>query len=49
VGAVFTAAYRADKYGRRAQEAGIPWVHKVATIKHAQAAERQGADAVVIV
>jgi len=46
---IFTAAYRADDHGKRVQQAGLKWVHKVATIKHALAAERQGADAVVIV
>lgn len=46
---LFTAAYKADNLGKRAQAAGLKWVHKVATVKHAQAAERQGADAVVIV
>lgn len=46
---LFTAAYRADDLGKRAQAAGMKWIHKVATIKHAVAAERQGADAVVIV
>lgn len=46
---IFTAAYRADDHGRRINEAGLKWVHKAATIKHALAAERQGADAVVIV
>ena len=46
---IFTAAYRADDHGRRIKEAGLKWVHKAATIKHALAAERQGADAVVIV
>jgi NAD(P)H-dependent flavin oxidoreductase YrpB (nitropropane dioxygenase family) len=46
---VFTAAYRADDHGQRVKEAGLKWVHKVATIQHALAAERHGADAVVIV
>ncbi|MBA7647747.1 hypothetical protein ES703_55526 [subsurface metagenome] len=46
---IFTAAYRADDHGKRVQQAGLKWVHKVATIKHALAAERQRADAVVIV
>ena len=46
---VFTAAYRGDDHGRRVQEAGLKWVHKVATVHHALAAERQGADAVVLV
>jgi nitronate monooxygenase len=46
---IFTAAYRADDHGRRIQEAGLRWVHKVASVQHALAAERQGADAVVIV
>ena len=46
---IFTSAYRADNHGKRIQEAGLKWVHKVATVQHALAAERQGADAVVIV
>jgi NAD(P)H-dependent flavin oxidoreductase YrpB (nitropropane dioxygenase family) len=46
---IFTAAYRADDHGKRVQQAGLKWIHKVATIEHALAAERQGADAVVIV
>lgn len=46
---VFTAAYRADDHGQRVKEAGLKWVHKVATVQHALAAERHGADAVVIV
>ena len=46
---IFTAAYRADDHGKRIKEAGLTWVHKVVTIKHAVVAERQGADAIVIV
>lgn len=46
---VFTAVYRAEEHGRKVHEAGLKWVHKVATVHHALAAERQGADAVVIV
>ena len=46
---IFTSAYRADNHGKRIQEAGLKWVHKVATVQHALAAERQGVDAVVIV
>lgn len=46
---IFTAAYRADNHGKRIHEAGLKWVHKVVTVKHALAAEQQGADAVVIV
>jgi len=46
---IFTAAYRADDHGRLIKEAGLKWVHKVASVQHAVAAERQGADAVVIV
>ena len=49
VGVVETAAYRADVHGQRLKEAGVKWIHKVATMKHALAAERQGADAVVVV
>jgi len=46
---IFTAAYRADDHGKRIQEAGLKWVHKVVTVNHAMAAERHGADAVVLV
>ncbi len=46
---VETSGYRSDAHGRRLKEAGVKWIHKVATVQHALAAERQGADAVVIV
>lgn len=46
---VETASYRSDTYGKRLQAAGIKWIHKVATVKHALAAEQHGVDAVVIV
>ena len=49
VAAIFTSAYKAQEHGERIKEAGIPWIHKVGTLKHAQAAESQGADAVVMV
>jgi len=47
--AVETAPMRADHLGKPLQEHGIKWIHKVASTNHALAAERQGADAVVIV
>ena len=31
------------------KEAGITWIHKVATIKHLKRAERLGADAIIVV
>ncbi len=46
---IFTSAYVAEEHGRRIHEAGLKWIHKVATVRHAVAAEKQGADAVVIV
>jgi nitronate monooxygenase len=46
---MFTSVYNAKEHGDVIKAAGIPWIHKIATMKHAQAAERQGADAVVIV
>jgi NAD(P)H-dependent flavin oxidoreductase YrpB (nitropropane dioxygenase family) len=49
VAAIFTSAYKAEEHGRRIKEAGIPWIHKVGTRKHAEAAQRHGADAIVIV
>ena len=46
---VETAVFRADHIGKRLKEAGVKWIHKVATVQHALAAEQQGIDAVVIV
>jgi enoyl-[acyl-carrier protein] reductase II len=47
--AIETSVYNAARHGERIKEAGVVWFHKVATMKHALAAERQGADAVVMV
>ncbi|MFH2011090.1 MAG: nitronate monooxygenase [Pseudomonadota bacterium] len=44
-----TSAALSNDHRRRIKEAGVKWVHKVATVKHAIAAEKLGADAVVIV
>jgi len=49
VAAIFTSAYKAEEHGKIIKAAGIPWIHKAGTIKHALAAERHGADAVVVV
>jgi nitronate monooxygenase len=46
---VETAANSSAEYGKRLKDAGVVWIHKVATVKHAVSAEKQGADAVVIV
>lgn len=46
---VETAGNNAAAYGKRLKEAGVVWIHKVATVRHAISAEKQGADAVVIV
>jgi len=42
VAAIETAVYRADHLGRRIQEAGIPWLHKAASINHAISADQLG-------
>jgi NAD(P)H-dependent flavin oxidoreductase YrpB (nitropropane dioxygenase family) len=47
--AIETSVYNAARHGKRIKEAGVVWFHKVATMKHALAAERQGADAIVMV
>jgi nitronate monooxygenase len=44
-----TSAFTADSYGKRIKEAGRKWIHKTATVKHALHAEKQGADAVILV
>lgn len=44
-----TSAYKAKRIGDRLHEAGCYWIHKCATLHHAAAAERHGADLVVIV
>jgi len=46
---VETIGTNAAAYGKRFKDAGIVWIHKVATVKHAISAEKSGADAVVIV
>jgi len=46
---VETSAFDGRVHGKRLKEAGVVWIHKVATVEHAIAAARQGADAVVIV
>ena len=43
-----TAGSRASHHGVRVKEAGLIWIHKVQTVQHALAAERDGADAVCI-
>jgi nitronate monooxygenase len=43
-----TAASRAVEYGEKVKRAGRIWVHKVQTVRHALAAQRDGADAVCI-
>lgn len=45
---VETAGSRAIEYGKRIKTAGLTWIHKIQTVKHALAAERDGADAVCI-
>jgi len=46
---VETSVFNAAEHGRRLKEAGVKWIHKVATVQHAVAAAKQGADAVIIV
>jgi NAD(P)H-dependent flavin oxidoreductase YrpB (nitropropane dioxygenase family) len=43
-----TAGSRAAHHGVPVKEAGLIWIHKVQTVQHALAAERDGADAVCI-
>ncbi len=49
VDCIFTSVYNAEEHGKVIKAAGIPWIHKIATMKHALAAQSQGADAVIIV
>ena len=44
-----TSAYKAKRIGDKLHDAGCYWFHKCATMKHAIAAEKAGADAVTIV
>jgi len=46
---VETSVFNAAEYGKRLKEAGVTWIHKVATVEHAVAAAKQGADAVILV
>ncbi|MCG8632296.1 MAG: nitronate monooxygenase [Desulfobacterales bacterium] len=45
---VETAGDRALAYGKRIKAAGLTWIHKVHTVKHAMTAQKDGADAVCI-
>lgn len=44
-----TSAYQAPELGNRIKDAGCYWFHKCATMKHAIAAEKRGADVVTLV
>jgi nitronate monooxygenase len=44
-----TSAYQAPGLGRRIKEADCCWFHKCVTMKHALAAQRNGADAITLV
>ncbi len=44
-----TSAYQAPELGKRIKDAGGYWFHKCATMKHAIAAQKRGADVVTIV
>ena len=44
-----TAVYKPDAYAERLKKAGIPWIHKGATLDFCKHAETLGADAVVLV
>jgi nitronate monooxygenase len=46
---VETAGQNPKPYADRIKKAGLIWLHKVATVRHAQSAERAGVDAVVVV
>ena len=48
VSVIETAASRATDLGKRVKEAGLIWIHKCDTVRHALAAERDGADAVCV-
>lgn len=49
VACIFTSVYNAEEHGKVIKAAGIPWIHKVATMKHALAAQKQGVDAIIMV
>ncbi len=44
-----TAAFAGDEYGKRIKDAGRKWIHKTATLRHALHAQKQGADALILV
>ena len=44
-----TSAYQAPELGKRIKDAGCYWFHKCATMKHAIAAQKKGADVVTLV
>ncbi|MFX1497502.1 MAG: NAD(P)H-dependent flavin oxidoreductase [Promethearchaeota archaeon] len=44
-----TSAYQAPHIGKKVHDSGGLWFHKCATLRHAQSAEKLGADAVTLV
>ncbi|MBA3027735.1 MAG: nitronate monooxygenase [Desulfobacteraceae bacterium] len=46
---IFTSGYDGTAIGHRFKSAGVNWIHKCATIRHAVSAARKGVDAIVIV
>jgi len=47
--AIFTSAASPEQFAPVLRDADIPWVHVVASVRHARKAEALGADAVVVV
>ena len=45
---IITAAYRVEAFGKKAQDYGMNWIHKVTVMKHALKGIEFGADAVIL-
>ncbi|MHA1379684.1 MAG: nitronate monooxygenase [Candidatus Helarchaeota archaeon] len=45
---IITAAAKIEEFGKKSQEYGMNWIHKVTTMKHAFSGVKMGADAIII-
>jgi len=45
---IITAAAKIEEFGKKCQEYGMNWIHKVTTMKHALSGVKMGADAIIL-
>jgi nitronate monooxygenase len=48
INTIITAGSKIENFGKKIQDYGMNWIHKVTTMKHAMYGEKMGADAVIL-